>query len=69
MVLLLKYATKNSVYVMGNLGNAPLFIAAFNDSIGEIELLLECGAVLDEENNFNYSSLHLAVMSKRWKYY
>ena len=69
MVLLLKYATKNSIYVRGNLGNAPLFIAAFNDSIGEIELLLECGAVLDEENNFNYSSLHLAAMSKRWKYY
>ena len=60
MALLLKYATKNSVYVRDNLGSAPLF-----SSIGEIELLLECGAMLDEENNFNYSSLHLAAMFKR----
>ena len=42
-------------------------MAAFNDSIGVIELLFECGAKKDDRNNYNYTSLHLAAMRNNVK--
>ena len=36
--------SENSVHFRDNLGNTPLLIAAFNDSIQTIKLLLDFGA-------------------------
>ena len=51
--------SENSVHFSDNLGNTPLLIAAFNDSIQTIELLLE----------FGVEKIDLAAIKNYMKYY
>ena len=49
----------NSVHFSDNLGNTPLLIAAFSDSIQTIELLLD----------FGVEKIDLAAIKNYMKYY
>ena len=51
--------SENSVHFRDNLGNNPLLITAFNDSIQTIELLLDFGA----------EKIDLAAIKNYMKYY
>ena len=51
--------SENSVHFSDNLGNTPLLIAGFNDSIQTIELLLD----------FGVEKIDLAAIKNYMKYY